>query len=596
MAAKFTILCEELGRLQVRMLRREGNPENIAMEAIQALRSSRDAIVPTRQNMAHAPFFLRSCSTLLGRGTRDQAHDVFAYAERVAEAYVDGNHGDVNDSATVLQSLVQLSRTYHENTKNVDSSVTVMPSPFAPLVATAFLNTLQKWQKHGVRPHTSTLLSLLRGSNAVYGEKFQFNPVGADMVGLLPIKSKLQMEAKMQKCNYSRDILRALCSMHMSKLDAGICLTWQADFGLYDSELCNVCCEVLFSNHALLTSQQLTKIIHSLGVLQHRHIHQKFFSSLVDFKKCNAAAVRQHVMGLAMLRQPPPSERGLMDGVFLHVFRPTDPLEYDSSPEAALSPGWFVDIGHALTCLGITHHKYRLTMARATRRSIMSLTTQQRCKLLYGLGGVTEDAVPRELLASWKGKVVRTIHVLAERLRNGVESSDGPFVMNALLFAGIREHPMVPQQPSLGSGENPVETLLRTWMTCPRERVLYLTEQIRPIHLGNKPASTISQVCDVIANNCGGVCDQSYRLKALCDVIRSHSPSMNVDEAMGTINAMQQLGIGENFRDVIVTLLESLWRQRNTMSQQQQANCCRLLEGLGHLDTAVNLLEYIVSK
>lgn len=596
MTARFTALCEEISRLQVRALRRDGNPLDIAMEAIRAIRINRDSIEPLRQNIPHVPLFLRSCATLLTRSVTSEAEDAIESTGRLAEVYVGGNHGDVNDSAAVLQSLVQLSRVRCERAACVGDAAKVLSSSLKPLVPAALHNTLQKWQQHKVRPHTSSLLSLLRGTDAVYGGSFQFTPVGADMMGLLPIKSKVQMEAKMQKCEHSRDILRALCEMQFSKLDAGICLTSQAECGFYQSELCNICCEVLFSTHALMTSQQLAQVVHSLGVLQHRHIHQKFFSSLIDFKNCNAEAVRQHIMGLAMLRQPPPNDRRLMDGIFLHVFRPTDPLDYDSSPEAALSPGWFVDVGHALTCLGITHHKYRLTMARTVRRSIASMSTQERCKLLYGLGGVSLDSVPAELQGSWKGKVIRTIEVLEQRLRSNVDPVDGPSVMHALLFAGIREHPMIPQQPDLASNENPVETLLRTWATCPRERVLYLTEQIRPSHLGSDPATTLSHVCGIIANNCGGVGTDSYRFGPLCDVIRTHGGSMTVDEAMSTIEAIERMKAGDRFSGALVSLLGSLWNQRESMTPEQRMRCCRLLENVGHLEIAVNLLDYIVSQ
>ncbi|RNF08394.1 hypothetical protein TraAM80_02855 [Trypanosoma rangeli] len=85
------------------------------------------------------------------------------------------------------------------------------------------------------------------------------------MMGLLPIKSKIQMEAKLHKCPSTRHILNSLREMQLSKLDAGICLSCLAEIGLYDAELCNVCCEVLFSTHALVTCQQFAEVIYSFG-------------------------------------------------------------------------------------------------------------------------------------------------------------------------------------------------------------------------------------------------------------------------------------------------------------------------------------------
>ncbi|KAH9578260.1 hypothetical protein LSM04_009583 [Trypanosoma melophagium] len=595
MTAGFRAVCEELGHLQVRMIRRDGNPAQLVTEAIEVIRRNRDIVQPQQSNLPYIPLFLRSCGTLLARANTDPAHEALECVARLAESYVDSNHGDVNESGTVLRSLVLLSRKREGSVEQYGCTTPLLVSTLRPLVAASFNNTMHKWQKNQIRPHTSTLLSLLRGSDAVYGEKFHFTPVSADIVGLLPIKGKVQMEAKVQKCAHSRCILRALRDVQLSKLDAGICLNSMADMGFYDAELCNACCEVLFSTHALVTSQQFAQVIYSLGILQHRHIHQRFFSSMVEFKKCNAEAVRQHVVGLAMLRQPPPNERCLMDGIFLHALRPTDPLEFNSSPDEALTPEWFLCVGHALACLGITHFKYRLMVARTLRRCIGILTTQQRCKMLYTLGGVPAESVPENLQRSWTGKVDRTIEVLTERLRHDVDPCDGPFVMNALLAAGVREHPMIPPQPNLESKENPVEVLLRTWATSPKERVLHLTEQIRPCHLGGEPTATLSQLFTVIANSCGGSPIDSYRFSPLCDAVSSHVGDMNVEETLSTIAAIRCIGIGEQYRNVLVTLLENLWRRRGDMTPESQARCCRLMESLGHLDIAVELLEYLAS-
>ncbi|RNF08393.1 hypothetical protein TraAM80_02854 [Trypanosoma rangeli] len=240
-------------------------------------------------------------------------------------------------------------------------------------------------------------------------------------------------------------------------------------------------------------------------------------------------------MGLAMLQQPPPSERALMDGAFLHALRPTDTLEYSSSPEEELSSAWFVSIGRALSCLGIIHYKYRLMLAQTVRRDIVQLTTQQRCQLLYALGGASMGSVLKELRQSWKNKVERTVAVVTDRLRYNVNPSDGPFVMNALLYAGAREHPMIPHQPDLASGENPVEVFLRTWSMCPKESVLHLTEQIRPSHLGGEPTAKLSHVFAVIAKNCSASPFNSYRFGPLYDAVRSHGGDISIEEALGTI-------------------------------------------------------------
>ncbi|XQJ32045.1 hypothetical protein NXY56_008170 [Leishmania guyanensis] len=660
-------LCAELSRIQVDLLQRRGAPLLLAHEGVQLLREQLPAIeLPSSVNPQISmlvPKLLRSCAAVLRFVPYEDvlpALDALEFCATLTAKYNDGGHIgssiNLNDLCSLLRSISSLDECQArllELTKlpshlNVGASrasesptATTAPVPvrrFETFFLSVYHHAMQLWSLGRERPTTLSVLSLLEATSRVYGKGFHFPSVGADKSSLLPAKAKIRMEAKIQRCVGARGLLTSLRELELNRTDAGMCLATMAQTGLYDAEVCNRSCDVLFSQHAILSSQQLCQVMFHLGTLQHRHVHQKFFSSLIEPERCNAEAVRQHVLGLAMLRQPPPSEVRLMNGVFLHALRTpharqrqqrncegsssctpsaqserrdgqtrhllssrarraiADPL---NDNEYILPPQWYIDVGHSLTCLGIQHPKYKLMTARQTRRSIGRLTTAERCKLLYALGGMTVEEVPLELRQTWHAKVKRSIDIAAEQLKD-IEPHEGPYVMNALLYCGIQNHPRIPRAPQLESDKNPVEVLLRTWATVPKERVLELTEQIKLQHLRTtawKAPSPLAEVATRVAATLDGASpEEPHQLEPLCAAVETHSADMSAEDLLRTLKALLQIGYtGPSQHDAIRQLLAHLWGRRYDLEGEQLIQCCECVQQCSDLPEAMRLLHFAAS-
>lgn len=673
MLSRLSALCSELTRIQVQLLQRQGAPLQLAHEGIQLLRESLPEMELTTSRDAETvklvPKLLRACATVL-RFAPDEdalaALDALDYCATVVYQYSAGGHVErnynLNDVCSLLRSistlgdyqnrLLELTEFPSPSTSSGSSfaaeraalsscsnALKEMPTSslasghakrFDMLLGPVYTHAMQLWTLPRETASTLSLLSLIDANSRVHGKSFTFPAVSADQNGLLPIKAKIHMEAKMQRCRGARGLLAALREAEFNRIDAGMSLATMAQTGLYDAEVCNRSCETLYAQHALLSSQQLCQVLFHLGTLQHRHIHQKYFSSLVEPRECNAEAIRQHVLGLAMLRQPPPSETALMNGVFLHALRAShanrrrqpDELSAASSPSSsshvspraqraiqdtlndntyALPPQWYIDVGHGLCCLGIQHPKYKLMTARQTRRSIARLTTAERCKLLYAMGGLSAEEVPEDLRSAWRSKIDRSIAITAEKLKD-IEPHEGPYVMNALLYCGIRNHPRIPRAPKLASDENPIDVLLRTWSTVPKERVLELTEQIKPQHLRTikhkGSATTLTTVVARVAEAFNDVTrEESYRLEPLCAAVDAHSAEMTVTDTMRTLQALRQMGrTGPRQQEAVRNLLMNLWTRRYDLEGEQLTQCCDCVQHWTEVPEAMQLLQFAASQ
>lgn len=668
-------VCGELSRIQLQLLQREGSPLVLAHEGVQLLRESLAGFELSSDRNADTarlvPKLLRACATVM-RHVPDEdalaALDALDDCAAVVWQYSEGGHVQRNFNLSEVCSLLRSVSALDDcqgrllelsalptNTafpdKAAPSSVheRAMPSPlqssatprrFDALLTPIYNHAMQLWVDPQENTTTLSILSLLEANSRVHGRSFTFPAASADQNGLLPIKAKIHMEAKMQRCRGARGLLAALRDRELNRIDAGMSLATMAQTGLYDPEVCNRSCETLYTQHALLSSQQLCQVLYHLGTLQHRHIHQKYFSSLVEPRECNAEAVRQHVLGLAMLRQPPPSETALMNGVFLHALRASHANRRSSSSEAsssgrgvapsrrnrhsshlspkaqraiqdplnekddyALAPQWYIDVGHGLCCLGIQHPKYKLMAARQTRRSIGRLTTAERCKLLYAVGGLSSAQVPAELQGAWQSKVERSIAITAEKLKD-IEPHEGPYVMNALLHCNIRSHPRIPRAPKLELDENPIDVLLGTWSTVPKERVLELTEQIKPQHLRTskhdkgtttttltKVVARVAEAFDVVPR------EESYRLEPLCAAVDAHSAEMSVEDTMRTLQALWQMGrTGPRQQEAVRNLLTNLWTRRYDLEGEQLTRCCDCVQHWTEIPEAMQLLHFAASQ
>ncbi|KAK7194067.1 hypothetical protein NESM_000319400 [Novymonas esmeraldas] len=634
-------LCAELSRIQVDLLQRRGAPLQLAHEGIQLLREQLPTIeLPSSVHehiSGYVPKLLRSCATVLRHAPDEDvlpALEALDFCTDLAARYEDGGHlsscNNLTDLCSMLRSINALDDCQTRMLElSAPSSHALTTSPGVPQtrriayhLAPVYQHAMRVWSQPRERVSSLNVLSLLEATSRIHGRGSHAPATGADKCSLLPAKAKIHMEAKMQRCIGARGLLASLREAELNRTDAGMSLATMAQTGLYDAEVCNRSCDVLFWQHALLTSQQLCQVLFHLGTLQHRHVHQKFFSSLIEARNCNAEAVRQHVLGLAMLRQPPPSETRLMDGIFLHALRsahaPPDASErsgdttHGARPSEArwrralrdplnddaytLPPQWYIDVGHGLTCLDIQHPKYKLMTARQTRRSIGRLTTVERCKLLYALGGLSADQVPPGLQTPWRSKVERSISIVAEKLKD-IEPHEGPYVMNALLHCGIHEHCRIPRAPRLESEENPVEVLLRTWATVPKERVLELTEQIRPQHLraaSSKAPSTVAKVVVRVAATFGEVSrNESYRLEPLCAAVEAHCADMTAADSMRTLQALLRIGrTGPRRQKAIGQLLANLWARRYDLDSDQLHQCCACVQHCTDLPDALRLLQF----
>lgn len=707
----FINLCKDLSFLQVGLLQRAENPLTIANQALTLLQrysaggeEGDEVFQPsasaglTSESLPYVPVFLRSCATLLKKVPEQKSVELLENLEsvhRVAKQYIEERCGDVNEACTVLGAVLQLNdlqrRCYSPSlapfpssteraslafrNKIPSSSPSSSSCSFSNLLRPSYAHAHHQWHQQTTKVHTLSVLSLLKGTAAVHAEGFHFPALNPDQRGLLPVKHRVQMEAKMQRCAGAREILQSLRYMQLNRLDAGMCLTVLAELGFYDAEVCNMACEVLNSAHSMVTSQQLSQIMFSLGILQHRHVYQRFFSSLLNPKQCDAEGIRQHVMGLAMLQQPPHSEKQLMDGIFLHALRGANqekerkqqrrrnrsqahepkrlgsdprfpnihterssfgavngdrsnrgteflphspssrsPLSsYSSSSTCYILPyAWYVDVGYSLSCLEISHHKFKLLTARHCRGVLPKMSTSDRCKFLYAMGPVTSDpTVPSEVKESWDQKAGKAFQVAVKMLEN-IELSEGPQVMHALRYCGVTEHPRLPPPHLLSNAmtekekrENPVEVLLRTWATTPKEYVIHLAEQIDTEQLlscsapyaEDSAAKQLARVVTTLAKACPSPSPKDqYRFASLCATIEHHVKAFSVEELLTILKGLQILSLAPYYDETVQQLVDELWRKREEMTEAQVEVGGTLLLELGDEKKAEWLKEKSINK
>lgn len=643
----FIALCKELSFLQVELLQRSGNPLEVVRKAIRHLHHYPIAEGElSSESLSHVPRFLRCSATLLEHTPEHQPPMVLENLEKVhsvAAQYIGERVGDVNDAAAVLRAVLQLDKIQRRcfASSSAPSAVaaaarapplshsaslpTASPpfsssSSFSHLLRPSYAYAYQQWHQQNTKVHTLSMLSLLHGTAVVHADGFRFPPSNPDQRGLFPVKNRVQMEAKMQRCPGARDLLQSMKYMEMNRIDAGMCLTLLAELGFYDAEVCNMACEVLHSAHAMVTSQQLSQTLYSLGVLQHRHVYQRFFSSLLKPKECTAEGIRLHVMGLAMLQQPPHSETQLMDGIFLHALRggkqeKQDKRErrrnardregrpfpdtqrgstsstsstYRAPPSTFQLPyQWYVDIGYSLSSLDISHHKFKLMAARNIRGMLPKMSTAERCKFLYALGPARSDpTVPIELQPHWNNKVGKALDVTVKMVED-IELADGPQVMHALRFCGITQHPRLPPTRLISNTmteselrENPVEVLLRTWAQTPKEYIMHLAEQIdsqqlRSCQLPDGEEGSARQLARVVetlvkACPCPSPKEQ-YRFASLCATIEDHVEHFSIDDLLSILKGLQVLSLAPYYEETVQQLLQQLCVKREEMTEAQEA-------------------------
>ncbi|EPY17232.1 hypothetical protein STCU_10746 [Strigomonas culicis] len=174
--------------------------------------------------------------------------------------------------------------------------------------------------------------------------------------------------------------------------------------------------------------------------------------------------------------------------------------------------------------------------------------------------------------------------------------------MNALLFCGIRQHRRVPQVRSFRAEENPVDALLQTWAATPREQVLRLAERIETGHFdGSAPSKMLTNVVRTVAGTLADTSvpvEERHRLAPLCAAVDAHVADMTAQEALGTMEALQQMGVLTGNKVTYELLLRQLWRDRDELSVEQRQRCFRVLQqvkGAIAVDVAEELYQFVVS-
>lgn len=615
--------------------RREGNPAELAEHSKALLFSHLDLLRPpsAAEEFSDVSKLLRACAVLFrhAEAPLSALPKLAVLADVAAEATT-----DVNTVTSLASSCLTIAQSFSTHS----SSMTPLSAPpstnsadvvaLMPIVHTLYRKAVHMMRQRTSFLHTDTSIQLLSCCDAIYhprSKPFVFRPMGAEMHSLLPVKGKVQMEAKVQKSGEAREMLKRFRTLKLTRVDAGMLLTVMAETGLYDPEVANDCCEVLRSSQSLLSSQQLAQIVYALGVLQHRHVHQKSFAASFDARDhVTADGMKRYALGLACLsmQHPSGSSKQLLDWLFMHGLR------HREGDPMALPGTWYTDCAFALACMNVVSPKFMLMTARRSRRRIGQESTHQKLRLIYALGHpqsqMTED-VPPELHSSWY-KVDKTIHVVSELLKTNVSVADGPLVSTALLHCGITSHPLIPNVQLHHKTLNPVQQILQAWTTPLKDDLLpplctasprihsssglrkeeqsttadalKLAEQIRPHHfVVSRTAEEVTSVFSTLAFSAkcrvSRVADQE-KFRTLCDTVEAHLFDLSCADLVVVLRAMQQIGIADTFHSCVARLLDRLWDVRWQLSASQMDSVCDLLDGLSHMDRAVEILEFASSR
>ena len=579
----FTAVCSELSRLSTQLMNREGDPQLIVNEAGEVLVANQDHLVAeAKSNLDDVPTFARACATLLrspvGPTTELQLATIF-------DAYVTNGRGDVNDHAAVLAAAHSMWN------RSTNQSASVFPS----ITRGAFRRSVELWASAKKQTRTDSLISLLHASGVETGA-FGCEVAMGDVRTLLPVKSKLKMEAKIQRSHHAREILQSMREVNLSRIDAGLCLNVMASTGLYDQQVVDTCCAVLHASNSLVSSQQFTQILYNLGVLQHRHIHQQFFANRIQLAKCTSDAVRRLAQAQAMLQMPVTNSKALMDGVFLHALRPVQ-----STSNVGLHHSWYSDVGFALFMLGIRHHKFMLHASRTIRCDLHRMDQRQLLRVMFALGGERLENVSPDLRGAWPKKVEKVLSIASQKLEAGVPFELGGLTIQALAHCGIKEHPMIPKLPAPSSSDmNPVDMLLKIWKGAPPTQVIDLAGKIEQHHFKSaEPSVQLTEVFEILAQQQHEGEEQSipehlhYKLSTLCECVELHVLDMSLESVVRTLRSLVRIGAGDRYESARRVLLNKLWENRAALSPSNQVECCRVLEKISSVPLAMELLEFV---
>jgi len=610
--------------------RRIGDPHEIVGSARSLLQQHETLIFPPSRDelLEVGPGLMRSLGTLFR--LQEPPTNVVPKITAVAAALAEQERSNANHVVAVCHTTRVLAESIRRQA-SFAASHTSEPSSLKSLdevFQRSYHKSIDLMRRGGNvwNLHTDATLQLLACCDEVYhparSKPFPFHPVGAEQVSLLPVKNKVQMEAKLQKSGEAREILQRIRQLRLSRVDAGSLLMQLAESGLYDADVANMCCDLLLASQSLLSSQQLAQIVYSLGVLQHRHVQQKNF--LVAFNgrdKVTAEGMRRFCMGVACLSVPYPGPQiQLIDWLFMHGLR-------FKEGDVECPPGtWYIDCAFALSCMRMESCKFAVLTVRRSRRGLGQLSTHNKLRLLYAMAPYVEMPAPVDLQNSW-GKIGKSVNLVCDLLKANVAVNDGPLVTSALLHAGVRDHPLIPKIHLRNSHCNPVQQILSAWMSAPTalpkqrrtpqvptpaaaavdhpaalstEDALRLAAQVRPHHFDTSTAvGSVSQVFYTLAFS--AKCkvrheNDEERLRPLCDIATNHLKDMAVADLIALLRSMHSLGLSGVATRARQMILERLWEERTRLTDESFDALCDILETMPEFDRAIELLDYSTTR
>jgi hypothetical protein len=303
------------------------------------------------------------------------------------------------------------------------------------------------------------LLAFIRCAHLCVGgnSSFTFTRTGVPPLILFPIKSKHDMERKIQKFPIYRELLRELDRRIplLTRIDAHVCLRQFAVIGLFHRPIIDACIDRIMMGLAITPHQQCVDVILHLGVLGYRHVACREIVDAINTKLIGEAGLRKLLRGMAMLQIPWKNSEEIKEihnHVWMFALRP--------SGNSVTDLGWHIDVIHALVTLNAIHYRFLLRTCRQVRNEMKGfmgekqkqqqfferkmamqngggqppspslpippnvgrprggikkvLSAQQHAQLLWTIGKVDRKSVPEDLDRDWKQIVNRVRKMLIQ--------------------------------------------------------------------------------------------------------------------------------------------------------------------------------------
>ena len=230
---------------------------------------------------------------------------------------------------------------------------------------------------HNTPSHQCTprqVIAFLRGADVLLGgpASFAFAPRGVPPLGMLPVKSKADMEHKLRNYPVLRELVRALeaRAAQVTRIDAHVILRDFAVIGLFNQPIIDACVERVRSGIAVTGHLQAAVVVLHLGVLGYRHVAVTEIVAAIDTAEIGAHGMRKLLRGMAMLQLPLRTlgddelRRRVHNHIWMYVMRP------DEKHVTGLV--WHIEVAHALAALQAPHNMLILRTSRQLRHAFLA--------------------------------------------------------------------------------------------------------------------------------------------------------------------------------------------------------------------------------